>query len=598
MKNLQELKKRLGFASNNIERMSDEEYEQWKADTYNKGIGDLNEMDGYDCPECKNKGYIAEVRDYGSYYNNVLVPCKCKKIRSALYRLRKSGLKDVVKRYTFKEYETPETWQQRMKETALRFVSDTSQDHWLLIAGQSGCVDADTEYFNGKEWKKIAEYDGEKVLQYNPETKEATMTEPKRYISVPSEKLYKISTLRGSIDQVLSEDHNFAYITSKGNMQKKPFREVMQAHEENIQGFYGKIETAFNYSGEGIELTDNEIRIMCAVMADGSFRKGCKFCSINIKKERKKERLRELLSEVSYKEYIKENGYSEFRFYAPRTEKSFNEFWYKCSQEQLRIIAEEVFFWDGRIDKKNRRFFFSTEKESADFVQFALASVGIRATISIDNRKEKPCYAVCASSGKSTVSMVSTAGKTKAKITEVKPKDGKQYCFEVETGYLVLRRNGRIFITGNSGKTHLCTACAVHYIKAGYDVKYMLWLDESTKIKTLVTDNQEYYKAMKELKEAEVLYIDDLFKLGKDESGNAKAPTAADIKIAFEILNYRYNNPDLITIISTERSLQELCDIDEAVGGRIAERTKKGNYCMIIKKDLKRNYRLKDIQEF
>lgn len=579
-------------------KLTAEEYEQMKADRYNASEGELN-ADGYDCRLCKNKGFIAEVQyqEYSQCYNTMYVDCRCRKIHSALRRLHNSGLKDVVKSYAFDTYAATEEWQRQMKDTAQKFLRDGSSNHWLFIGGQSGCVDVDTEYFTGKEWKKISEYDGGKVLQYNPENKEATLTAPKRYISVHSEKLYKISTLRGSIDQVLSEDHNFAYITSKGNMQKKPFKEVMKLHEENVQGFYGKIETAFNYSGEGIDLTDNEIRIMCAVIADGSFREKCDLCSVNIKKERKKERLRELLADVEYKEYVGKNGYSRFVFYAPRKEKVFSDYWYKCSQEQLRIIAEEVFYWDGSTDKLNRRFFYSTEKESADFVQFALASVGIRATISIDNHKEKPCYVICASQGKSTVSMVSTGGKTKAKITEIKPRDGKQYCFEVETGYLILRRNGRIFITGNSGKTHLCTAVAIQYIREGYDVRYMLWLDEVNKIKAVIKENQEYYKAMKELKEAQVLYIDDLFKNGKDDNGQVKAPTAADIKIAFEILNYRYNRADLITIISSERSLQELCDIDSALGGRIAERTKNGDYCVVIKKDIKRNYRLKGIKE-
>lgn len=287
MKKLQEILAHGFNGERTREKMTDEEYEQWKADVYNSGVGDLNEKDGYDCPECKNKGFIAEVKDCGMYFTQTLVPCKCKKIRSAIWRLNRSGLKDIVKKYTFKNFETPEHWQEQIKKAVIKFAGDSSNNHWLLIAGQSGC-----------------------------------------------------------------------------------------------------------------------------------------------------------------------------------------------------------------------------------------------------------------------------------------------------------------------GKTHLCTACAVSYIKAGYDVKYMLWLDEVTKIKSAkVNDTHEYIRLMKELKEAEVLYIDDLFKLGKDESGQAKMPTAADISIAFEVLNYRYNNPDAITIISTERSLNELCDIDEATAGRIAEYTKKGGYCINIKRDSSRNWRLKDITD-
>ena len=42
----------------------------------------------------------------------------------------------------------------------------------------------------------------------------------------------------------------------------------------------------------------------------------------------------------------------------------------------------------------------------------------------------------------------------------------------------------------------------------------------------------------------------------------------------FECIFYRYNHPDTITILSSESTLDELFAIDEAVGGRIGERSK------------------------
>jgi tRNA-splicing ligase RtcB (3'-phosphate/5'-hydroxy nucleic acid ligase) len=43
------------------------------------------------------------------------------------------------------------------------------------------------------------------------------------------------------------------------------------------------------------------------------------------------------------------------------------------------------------------------------------------------------------------------AGSPKSKVRTVPSVDGKAYCFTVPTGFLVLRRNGQIFITGNCG---------------------------------------------------------------------------------------------------------------------------------------------------
>ena len=155
------------------------------------------------------------------------------------------------------------------------------------------------------------------------------------------------------------------------------------------------------------------------------------------------------------------------------------------------------------------------------------------------------------------------------------------------------------FIGGASGagKTHICTAIAGFYLKRDRSVKYMLWRDEVVRLKANVTNPEEYSKAIEELKTAEVLYIDDLFKTGKDGEGKAQRPTAADVNIAFEILNYRYNNPDLITIVSSECRITDILNIDEAIGGRIAEKTSAYGYGINIKPDRSKNYRLKGTVE-
>ena len=155
------------------------------------------------------------------------------------------------------------------------------------------------------------------------------------------------------------------------------------------------------------------------------------------------------------------------------------------------------------------------------------------------------------------------------------------------------------FIGGTSGcgKTHICTAIAGYYLKHEKSVKYMLWRDDVVKLKASVTDAEEYSRMIEELKKTEVLYIDDLFKTGKSDDGYPQRPTAADINFALEILNYRYNNPKLITIVSSECMLTDILDIDEAVGGRIAERTSSCGYGFSIKPDRTKNYRLKGAVE-
>lgn len=539
----------------------------------------------YKCPKCGDTGFLIKVDDEGYRY---AIECECLKARKSLQRLERSGLSSLLDKYTFDRYTTKYAFQKDLFDKAQRFLKERHK--WFCVLGESGCVDCDTEYFNGQEWKHISDYDGKKVLQYNPKTKEASLIQPFRYIKEEEKELYRIRTYRGSIDMCLSLDHNVAYLTSKGNMTKKPLSHIMERHNNKKRGFYGRIETAFSYNGGlGVDLTEDEIRLMVAVIADGYFREDIKQCRINVKKERKKERLRELLKDRWHKEYKRKNGYSVFMFYAPRREKEFTAFWYGCSYHQLEIIKDEVFNWDGHVDETGRKSFYSTSKLSADFIQFAISATGSRATLNTDNRingvHKNTCYVVIQSKGNSSVSLMNNNENTKANFEKVLSKDGYKYCFTVETGYLVLRRNGRIFITGNCGKSHICTAICGEFLKQGKELRFMSWLTDSVKLKQNVNNYEIYEPLLRDYKNCEVLYVDDLFK-----SDNDTPPTPADIKLAMEIFNYRYNN-GLTTIISGERLISQLLEYDTAIAGRIIEMSE-GYLTQLTGRE--KNYRLKD----
>lgn len=124
-----------------------------------------------------------------------------------------------------------------------------------------------------------------------------------------------------------------------------------------------------------------------------------------------------------------------------------------------------------------------------------------------------------------------------------------------------------------AGKTHICTAICGELLNRGIGVRYMLWRDESTRIKAVANDAEEYDRLISPFKRARVLYIDDLFKTRRGEELRA-----ADINLAFEILNYRYCDKKLVTVISSEKTMGELMKIDEAIGSRIYERCK--NWCV------------------
>ena len=142
------------------------------------------------------------------------------------------------------------------------------------------------------------------------------------------------------------------------------------------------------------------------------------------------------------------------------------------------------------------------------------------------------------------------------------------------------------FIGGQvgAGKTHICTAILLEMLKKGKRCKYMSWSQEATRLNTLVNDTG-YTEAINKFKTTDVLYIDDLFKHRKGEQ-----PTSGEINRAFEILQYRYNN-GLVTIISSEKTISELIEIDEATGSRISERAGE-QFAINIKPDPTKNHRL------
>lgn len=154
---------------------------------------------------------------------------------------------------------------------------------------------------------------------------------------------------------------------------------------------------------------------------------------------------------------------------------------------------------------------------------------------------------------------------------------------EQTQAFVQQERPGWLFIGGQSGcgKTHLCTAAAVTLMQRGHALRYMRWMNDSARLKTLALDAARG-EMMDMLIQAPLLYIDDLFK---------SAPTDADRHIAFELLDARYCDDSRITILSSERTQPELEAIDEAIAGRIAERC--GAFALNVPRDPQRNYRLR-----
>ncbi len=335
------------------------------------------------------------------------------------------------------------------------------------LGSASGCVDKDTEYLTPSGWKKFDDYVGDELVMQYHEDGRASFTKPIEYVKLPCEEMTHIKNK--STDQVLSDEHRFVYYSGKNSKKPiiKPFAEIKRIHEKNTRGFKGLIKTTFDYDGEGIDLTEGELRLQVAVMVDGSFTKEGvnNYCRMRFNKQRKYDRLIELCEKfgLAFRDNgLCENGYFDVIVWPKLNDKQFDSKYYSCSKQQLEIICDEVMHWNGYL--KNQ-VYTSTREGDVDFLQFAFASIGKRSVVGEDSRHEKYkngyCGVLNVNKGSGFVSVVNPNKKTE--FVPYKTLDGFKYCFMVETGMLVLRRNGRIFITGNTGKSTIIDE-VIYYI--------------------------------------------------------------------------------------------------------------------------------------
>lgn len=136
-----------------------------------------------------------------------------------------------------------------------------------------------------------------------------------------------------------------------------------------------------------------------------------------------------------------------------------------------------------------------------------------------------------------------------------------------------------------SGKTLLCSIVANHLLfNQAREVMYVTWTDFISKLKRDMMGDKtnKVSEYLEEVKKCEVLFLDETL----------KKYTETDLKYLIEIINYRYTN-DKKTIITSERILDELLDIDEATFGRAVEKCE--GYLMNIPKDRCKNYRLRAV---
>jgi hypothetical protein len=336
------------------------------------------------------------------------------------------------------------------------------------------CVDKYTEFLTPSGWKFLPEYvEGDLVAQWNKETDQAEFVEPLEYINMPCAEMIHFTTTKG-IDQMLTENHRVIYHDPKGVIRERTAGYIHNQGSRKKEGWAGKIPVTFRAAHRpGIDLSDAQIRTMVAVMADGSFPSPAGFrCVVNIKKERKKERLRELLeaADIPFSERSRDfktaQGFTRFTFHAPRREKEFTNYWWDCTEDQLKVVIDEAQHWDGSQRGQVGSFEFSTRvRATADFIQYAAVATKRKCSVNIQKRNDgKTDLSVFVQQGCSPIRLTKNKEFFTPNSKKVPAPGGRCYCFSVPSTYIIFRRNGCVFISGNTGKT-ISTLWSIDYLQ-------------------------------------------------------------------------------------------------------------------------------------
>lgn len=350
-----------------------------------------------------------------------------------------------------------------------------------LVLNDIGCVDADTEYLTPQGWRRIADYTSGAVAQYLPHTGAIEFVEPDAFVKKPCANMIRFKTHYG-VDQLLSPEHRVLYADALGKPQVTSAASVLATHDRCKTGWRGRIITTCTGGGAGVALTDAQLQLQVAVCADGHLPNPARTrCVVRLKRQRKKDRLRMLLAAagVTWKECSNDTataqGFTAFTFDAPLAEKSYAWAW-AATQKQLTLITSEIGHWDGSFRKAGGVAFFSRDKESADFIQYAFSATGRTASLSEHIRNGGTDYVVYARNKAALLYVrgISKDGIKAQTIYEQPSTDGYKYCFMVPSTFLLLRRNGCIFATGNTGKTSSALWAADYLMSAGLVKKCLI----------------------------------------------------------------------------------------------------------------------------
>lgn len=333
----------------------------------------------------------------------------------------------------------------------IREIVPDAEFNWIGSNHES--VEENTEILTDNGWKICKDLElNDVIASYKIDTGEITYDNPVAIAKEDNKSLVHVSGY--AKDELLKYNHNIDY---EGKL-------------VSVENFIGQDlkQNKFRYSGigdqTGIELTDDEIRLITWVVMDGCFvkhkTKQNEFERIQFKisKKRKIDGLKSILEKMQVKYTLKEatkSGVNKLqpyyiRIYGDDARKIISMFngkkelpnnFSKMDSEQLKIFLDELAITDG-CKRDNGIDWPTTSKHDVDIIQLACIHNNIDCYYSIKENcsgfgEGKIQYHVRINKLPIRTATVTTAGT--GNIVSVQSKNGT----------LITRRNGKVAFTGN-----------------------------------------------------------------------------------------------------------------------------------------------------
>lgn len=306
------------------------------------------------------------------------------------------------------------------------------------------CLTGDHEVLTPDGWKRLDEWTGGKIAVWNIQSEAISFQNSEALAFDYEGPMYQYDTVRCA--QISTPDHRMPYMTKSGRWEVDTVENLASRSRVNIP-FTGMRKAPAT-------MEHDLLRVLIMTQADGRYTDDGQIV-YNFKKLRKVERCKMLLRRVGIPFVVDSYDAGNTRIaihsrYVPLWLRLFKgkEFGYWLFNESADVIFDELPEWDGYRGGPNSIQYCTCVKHNADLIQALAVLSGRTATVLIKKRVNESWQ------DSYVVNIWNTPGKAHCLPNNPVqiPFAGKIYCAKTPTGFFVVRRNGRVWITGNSGR--------------------------------------------------------------------------------------------------------------------------------------------------